>query len=48
VGGTDMVAVDAYGASLFGIDPADLGFLEEAHKRGLGELDLKKIRIHSV
>ncbi len=48
VGGTDMVAVDAYGASLFGIDPSDLGFLEEAHKRGLGELNLKKIRIHTV
>lgn len=48
VAGTDMVAVDAYGASLFGIEPTDLGFLVEAHKRGLGELDLRKIRIHSV
>ncbi|GBD93370.1 hypothetical protein BMS3Abin05_00953 [bacterium BMS3Abin05] len=48
VGGTDMVAVDAYGASLFGLDPETLGFLEEAYKRGLGEIDLKKIRIHKV
>ncbi len=48
VGGTDMVAVDAYGASLFGINPTELGFLVEAHKRGLGELNLKKIAIHKV
>jgi len=48
IGGTDMVAVDSFGASLFGLNPDDLGFLVDAHKRGLGELDLKKVHIHQV
>jgi len=38
---TDPVAVDAYGATLFGLKPDDIGFIREAHEAGLGELDFK-------
>jgi uncharacterized protein (DUF362 family) len=46
--GTDIVAVDAYGATLFGKDPAEFGFIVNAHERGLGEYDLKKVKITEV
>lgn len=36
--GVDPVAVDAFGCSLFGIDPATLGFLTEGQARGLGSI----------
>jgi len=34
--GTDMVAVDAFGYSLLGRDPADLEYVHRAEQRGLG------------
>jgi uncharacterized protein (DUF362 family) len=45
VAGVDPVAVDALGATFFGIKPQDLPYLEIARKRGLGEIDLEKIRL---
>jgi hypothetical protein len=39
------VAIDAYGATLFGIEPGDLSFVTAAHRMGLGEMDLQKVRI---
>lgn len=42
---SDPVAIDAYGATLFGIAPEDLSFISAAHKMGLGEMDLKKVQI---
>jgi uncharacterized protein (DUF362 family) len=45
VAGVDPVAVDALGATFFGIKPQDLPYLELARKRGLGEIDLEKIRL---
>ncbi len=38
---TDPVAVDAYGATLFGLSSNDIGFIKEAHEAGIGELDFK-------
>jgi len=38
VAGTDQVAVDAAGATLFGLQGSDLGFVVQAHKRGLGSM----------
>lgn len=35
---TDPVAVDAYAATLFGQDPADVGFVAYAAEAGLGEM----------
>lgn len=43
IAGTDPVAVDSYGASLFGLSPDQVPFLVEAKARGLGENNLKKI-----
>jgi len=43
IAGTDPVAVDSYGASLFGLYPDQVPFLVEAKTRGLGENNLKKI-----
>lgn len=45
IAGTDIVAADAYATTLFGLKPADIAVTVAAHKRGLGEMDLKKIRI---
>ncbi len=48
VAGVDRVAVDAYGALLFGRDPTQMGFLVEASRRGLGKLDVKSLRVEEV
>lgn len=48
VAGKDQVAVDALGARLFGINPAELAHLSRAVTRGLGRLDLSRIRIKEV
>ena len=41
----DPVAIDAYGATLFGVAPGELSFVTAAHRMGLGEMDLGKVRI---
>ena len=51
VAGVDPVAVDSFGATLLGINPTELPFLKEAHKRGLGEIDFKNklsIKTYSI
>ncbi len=45
VAGVDPVAVDALGATFFGINPQELPYLKMARKRGLGENNLEKIRV---
>jgi uncharacterized protein (DUF362 family) len=40
----DPVAVDAFAASLFPVDPRELPYLALAQERGLGEPDLTKVR----
>jgi uncharacterized protein (DUF362 family) len=42
---TDEVALDAFGASLLGLEPADVGFVVEGEKAGLGQLDYKKLKL---
>jgi len=44
IAGADPVAVDSYGATLFGLDPEKLGFLRCAHSRGLGQMHLNEIK----
>ncbi len=46
--GTDQVAVDAYGTTLFGKKPDDLGYLREAKERGLGKTDLANIKVKEI
>ncbi|MGD1147730.1 MAG: DUF362 domain-containing protein [Thermoanaerobaculaceae bacterium] len=41
---TDPVLADAWGASLLGRKPADLGFIAEAERRGLGRADLALVK----
>src|SRR5574337_157778 len=38
---TDPVAADAYGATLFGMRPEDVGYIRESHEQGLGEIDYR-------
>jgi len=47
VAGTDPVAVDSFGSTLFNLIPERIAFLKEAHRRGLGEIDLKKLTIRT-
>jgi len=46
--GVDQVAIDAMGARLFGLRPAEMAHLPIAAKRGLGRMDLGKLRIKEV
>jgi len=43
--GTDPVALDALGTELFGMKPADIGYITKAHQAGRGEMDLNKIKV---
>jgi len=42
--GTDEVALDAFGATLLGLQPADLGFIVEGMKAGLGTLQWRNLK----
>ena len=45
--GPDPVALDAYGTTLFGLQPGDIGYIIKAFQLGRGEMDLKKIKVLS-
>lgn len=45
---TDQVAVDSYGATLFGMKGSDLGYVKIADQQGLGVMDLSKGKIKRV
>jgi uncharacterized protein (DUF362 family) len=45
---TDPVAVDAYGATLFGMQPTDIGYIKESHEQGLGEIDYRLKRFGEI
>jgi len=45
VAGVDYVAVDAMGTTFFGIKPEEMRFLQLASERGLGIMNLEKIKI---
>jgi uncharacterized protein (DUF362 family) len=42
--GTDPVALDANGTTLFGLKPTDIGYIVKSHEAGRGEMDLNKIK----
>lgn len=48
IAGTDQVAVDAYGATLFGLKGADLGYVRAGARRGLGVMDLGRLDIKKL
>jgi len=41
--GVDQVAMDACGAALLGLRPAEIGYIPEAHLRGLGTMDFQAL-----
>jgi len=43
VAGRDPVAVDAYGAHLFGYGPAEIGFVQNAQEASLGTADWQSL-----
>jgi len=45
IAGTDQVAVDAYGATLFGMKPDDIEHIRLAHAAGVGEIDFRKFKV---
>lgn len=46
--GTDQVAVDSYGATLFGMKGSDLGYVRAAHAMGLGTMDISKLKVKKI
>jgi uncharacterized protein (DUF362 family) len=48
VASTDIVAADAYATTLFGLKPEDIAVTVTAHKRGLGEMRIDRMKIVKV
>lgn len=48
VAGTDQVAVDAYGSTLFGMKENALGCVRMGHNQGLGNMQLGKQKIKTI
>lgn len=46
--GTDEVALDAFGATLLGLSPVNLGFIVEGMNAGLGTLDWKSLKTEEL
>lgn len=52
--GTDPVAVDSYGAEVFGkvtgreLKGAEIGYIRIGHEMGLGEIDLGKVEVNEI
>ncbi len=41
----DIVAADAYATTFFGLNPPDISTTVTAAKRGMGEINLSKIKV---
>lgn len=48
IASTDIVAADAYATTLFGLKPAEISTTVAAYKKGLGEMNLEKVRMVRV
>lgn len=46
--GTDPVAIDAFGATLLGLKPEQLGYLNIAQQRGLGRMDFSQLNVKNI
>ena len=44
----DIVAADAYAATLFGLTGADIGYVKAAAEMGLGTMELDKIKVEEI
>ena len=45
IASTDIVAADAYATTLFGLKPEEISTTVAAYKRGLGEMNLNKVKV---
>jgi uncharacterized protein (DUF362 family) len=45
VAGVDRVAIDAYCCTLWGMEGKDIIMIKRGYEHGLGEIDLKKVKI---
>lgn len=48
IASADGVAADAYAATLFGIQPAEIGYIKLGAELGLGTMDLSAIKIEDI
>jgi uncharacterized protein (DUF362 family) len=48
IAGIDQVAVDSFGATLFGMKGSDLGYVRLGAQSGLGVMDLSKLNIQRI
>jgi uncharacterized protein (DUF362 family) len=48
IAGIDQVAIDSYGATLFGMQGSDLGYVRIGAGLGLGTMDLAKLKIKKI
>jgi uncharacterized protein (DUF362 family) len=48
IAGVDQVAIDSYGATLFGMQGGDLGYVRIGAEHGFGVMDLHKLRIKKI
>jgi uncharacterized protein (DUF362 family) len=48
IASTDIVAAVAYATTLFDLKPEDISTTVAAYKRGLGEMNLNKIKVVKV
>jgi uncharacterized protein (DUF362 family) len=46
--GVDQVAVDSFGATLFGMKGSDLGYVRIADRIGLGTMDITKLKLKRI
>jgi uncharacterized protein (DUF362 family) len=45
---TDQVAIDSYGATLFGMKGSDLSYVKAGEAIGIGTMDLSKLKIRNI
>ena len=48
IAGTDMVAIDSYGATLFGMKGADLDYVKLADAAQIGRMDIENLKIRKI
>jgi uncharacterized protein (DUF362 family) len=48
IAGVDQVAIDAYGATLFGMKGSDLGYVRIAAEHKFGVMDLSRLKIRKI
>jgi uncharacterized protein (DUF362 family) len=48
VAGTDLVTIDSYCSTLWGLKPEEIISINKASEHGIGEIDLKKVKIKEL